>query len=114
MRDRHAPPDAPAPLRGRLVAEFVPGVCAIVVRDFVAAPARPSPSHERAGPRARAARAAASRVLPHHSEHVLKQPRAFPSIPLTKKPYLETCPISTGRKTRRVHLVWGEGRDVSS
>jgi len=86
-RDRHAPPDAPAPLCARFVAELFPGVCAVVVRDFVAAPARPSPSHQRAGARARAARAAASRVLPHHSEHVLKQPRALPSIPLTKKPY---------------------------
>ena len=26
----------------------------------------------------------------------------------------ETCPVSTGRKTRRVQLVRGEGRDVSS
>ena len=28
--------------------------------------------------------------------------------------HLETCPVSTGRKTRRVQLVRGEGRDVSS
>ena len=26
----------------------------------------------------------------------------------------ETCPLSTGGRTRRVHLVQGEGRDVSS
>ena len=30
------------------------------------------------------------------------------------KPLDETCPISTGRRTRRVPLVRGEGRDVSS
>ena len=46
--------------------------------------------------------------LPSLRGHPAQQPFV---LPLRR---LQPCPLSTGRRTRRVQLVRGEGRDVSS
>ena len=65
------------------------------------------------------ARGAASQASPARAAaRTVRVPPNRARQPLCARPrqaqLCETCPLSTGGRTRRVQLVWGEGRDVSS